>query len=152
MTAVSLARRSAGAGSLWLFAVGASAPLTVVAGAVVATYATTGVVGLPLSFLVLAAALLPLAVPYVAMARHVGHPAVFYALLGRMSGVVGVAAGWVSLLAYNAIQISLYGLLGDTLALSWADGGGCSPSSPCSSWGCSGGCAWTSTRPCSRGF
>jgi len=116
MTAVMLARRSVGPGALWLFGVGASAPLTVVGGAVVATFATTGVVGLPLAFVVLAVALLPLAVPYVVMARHVGHPAPFYGTLGRVSGMLGVAGGWVSLLAYNCIQISLYGLLGDTLA------------------------------------
>jgi amino acid transporter len=99
-----------------LFQVGASAPLTVVAGSVVATYASTGVIGVPLSFLVLAVALAPLTVGYVAMSRHVPHPAIFYGLLARgLGGAAGVAAGAVALLSYNAIQLSLYGLFGITL-------------------------------------
>src|SRR5918998_1705183 len=103
MTQISLARKSVGGVSLWLFQVGASAPLTVVAGAVVATYATTGVIGLPLSFLVLAVALAPLTVGYVTMSRQVPHPAIFYGLAARgLGGASGVAAGAVALLSYNA--------------------------------------------------
>lgn len=124
MTQISLARKSVGGVSLWLFQVGASAPLTVVAGAVVATYATTGVIGVPLSFLLLAVALAPLTVGYVAMSRQVPHPAIFYGLAARgLGGASGVAAGAVALLSYNAIQLSLYGLFGATLSaftgLSW---------------------------------
>ncbi|HET9516815.1 MAG TPA: APC family permease [Actinoplanes sp.] len=116
MTQISLARKSVGGVSLWLFQVGASAPLTVVAGSVVATYASTGVVGLPLSFLVLAVALAPLTVGYVAMSRHVPHPAIFYGLLARgLGGAAGVAAGVVALFSYNAIQLSLYGIFGVTM-------------------------------------
>ena len=117
MTQISLARKSVGGISLWLFQVGASAPLTVLAGSVVATYAATGVVGVPLSFLVLAVALLPLTLSYVAMSRHVPHPAIFYGLSARgLGGAAGVASGAVALLSYNAIQMSLYGLFGYTVA------------------------------------
>jgi amino acid transporter len=117
MTQISLARKSVGGVSLWLFQVGASAPLTVVAGSVVATYASTGVIGLPLSFLVLAVALAPLTVGYVAMSRHVPHPAIFYGLLARgLGGAAGVAAGAVALFSYNAIQLSLYGIFGVTMS------------------------------------
>jgi amino acid transporter len=116
MTQISLARKSVGGVSLWLFQVGASAPLTVVAGSVVATYGSTRVIGVPLSFLVLAIALAPLTVGYVAMSRYVPHPAIFYGLLARgLGGAAGVAAGAVALLSYNAIQLSLYGLFGITL-------------------------------------
>jgi len=112
-----LARKSVGTPSLWFFAVGASSPMTVIAGGVIATYATTGVIGVPLSFILLAAVLALLTVGYVAMSRHVAHAATFYALLahglGRGAGVAGAA---VALIAYNAIQISLYGLVGVTLA------------------------------------
>jgi amino acid transporter len=105
-----------------VFAVGASSPMTVLAGGVVATYAGTGVLGVPLSFLVLAAALALLTVGYVAVSRHVGHAATCYAVLahglGRAWGVAGAA---VALVAYNAIQISLYGLVGVTLA-GWIGG------------------------------
>jgi amino acid transporter len=106
-----------GTRGLWFFAVSASAPMTVVAGSVVATYAGTGVVGVPLSFLALGAVLWLLSVGYVAMSRHVGHAAPFYAVLAHGWGrPVGVAGAAVALLGYNAIQISLYGLLGATLA------------------------------------
>ncbi len=117
-----LARRSVTAGGLWFFAVSASAPMTALVGGVVTSYAHTGVVGMPLSFLLLTAALCLLTVGYVAMSRHVAHAAPFYALLalglGRAWGVVG---GLVALVGYNAVQIALYGLLGSTLA---ADLGG----------------------------
>jgi amino acid transporter len=117
MRRAGLARKSMGAGGLWLFAVGASSPMTVVAGGIVATYATTGVVGVPLAFAVLAAALGLLTVGFLAMGRHVPHAAAFYALAARGLGrPAGVAAAAVALLGYNAIQISLYGLFGYTVA------------------------------------
>jgi amino acid transporter len=112
-----LSRKSMGGGALWVFGVGASSPMTVMAGGVIATYATTGVVGVPLSFLVIAVALLVLTVGYVAMARHVPHAATAYALLSHGLGRAwGTAAAAVALLAYNAMNISLYGLLGATVA------------------------------------
>jgi amino acid transporter len=117
MTAPSgLARKSIGTGSLFFFCVGASGPLITVAGGVVATYGQTGVIGVPLSFLVLAGALAFFTVGYVAMVRYVPHAATFYALLARGLGRPwGVAAGTVALVSYNSIQISLYGLLGVTI-------------------------------------
>ena len=112
-----LARKSISTGSLFFFCVGASAPMTVLAGGVVQTYALTGVVGVPLSFLVLAGALAFFTVGYVAMARYVPHAATFYALLARGIGRTwGLVGGTVALVAYNCIQISLYGLLGFTVS------------------------------------
>jgi amino acid transporter len=111
-----LARRTLGTTSLIFFAVSASAPMTVLAGGVVTTYANTGVIGVPLSFLILGAALALFSVGYVAMARHISNAGPFYAYpaqgLGRVWGVTG---GLVALVAYNAIQISLYGLIGFTI-------------------------------------
>ncbi len=78
-----LARRTMGAGGLWVFATGASSPLTVLVGGIPQTYATSGVLGAPLAFAVLAGTVGLLAVGYVAMARHVPHPAPFYGLLAR---------------------------------------------------------------------
>jgi amino acid transporter len=117
MTAPSgLARKSIGTGSLFFFCVGASAPMTVVSGSVVATYGATGVLGVPLSFLVLAGALAFFTVGYTAMARYVPHAATFYAMLARGLGRTwGLAGGTVALVSYNCIQICLYGLIGVTL-------------------------------------
>jgi amino acid transporter len=105
---------------MWFFTVSASAPMTVLAGSVVATFAVTGVIGVPLSFVLLAVALFPFTVGYTAMSRHVPHTGVFYSYLalglGRGWGVVG---GVVALVSYNAIQICLYGLLGASLTSLW---------------------------------
>ena len=117
MSVQTLARRTMGAGSIWIFAVGASSPLTVLVGGIPQTYANTGVLGVPLSFAVLAAVLGLLAVGYLAMSRHVVHGAPFYALLARgLNPTAGLGGALVALLGYNAIQISLYGLVGTTLA------------------------------------
>ncbi len=113
-----LDRGSLGTTAMSFFTISASAPMTVIAGAVLAMYAVTGVTGVPLSFLVLMLALWPFTIGYTAMSRYVSHAGVFYAFLSRGLGrVAGVAGGLVALLAYNAIQICLYGLLGFNLVL-----------------------------------
>jgi amino acid transporter len=112
-----LAKKSIGTSSLFWFCVGASAPMTVLAGSVTATFALTGVSGTPVSFLVIALALYLFSVGYVAMARHVPHAATFYAFFARGLGRVwGVSGSFVALLSYNALQIGLYGLIGFSLA------------------------------------
>ena len=111
-----LDRGSVGAWGMSFFTITSSAPMTVLAGSVVATYAVTGSTGVPLSFVVLAVALWPFTVGYTAVSRHVSHAGVFYAYLARgMSKTAGVVGGALALLAYNSIQICLYGLLGFSL-------------------------------------
>ncbi|WP_245714637.1 APC family permease [Micromonospora inyonensis] len=114
---VGLARRTLTPFGLWVFGAAASAPMVVLAGGIVGVYATTEVVALPLMFLLVAGVVALLATGYAAMARQVGHPAAYYGILARGLGRGwGVAAGLVALVAYNAIQISLYGLFGATVA------------------------------------
>jgi amino acid transporter len=99
------------------FTVSASAPMTVLAGGVVATLAVTGVTGTPLSFLILAVVLGLFAVGYAAMSRHVVNAGVFYAYISQgLGGAWGVGASFVALVAYNGIQIGLYGLFGASAA------------------------------------
>lgn len=112
-----LARRRLGVGSLVFFTVSASAPMTVLAGGVVATLAVTGVVGTPLSYPILAVVLGLFAVGYAAMSRHVVNAGVFYAYISQgLGGAAGVAASFVALVSYNTIQIALYGLFGASAA------------------------------------
>ncbi|RKN50621.1 APC family permease [Micromonospora endolithica] len=112
-----LARRTLNTWGMGLFGAAASAPMVVLAGGMVATYATTGVTTVPLVFLLVGGVVALLAVGYTAMSRQVPHAAAYYAILARGLGRrSGVAGGVVALVAYNAIQISLYGLLGATLA------------------------------------
>ncbi|MBX7267364.1 APC family permease [Micromonospora sp. Llam7] len=114
---VALARRTLTPAGMWMFGAAASAPLVVLAGGIPATYANTRVTALPLTFVLVAGVVAVLAVAYTAMARQVGHPAAYYGIAAHGLGRGwGVAAGLVALVAYNAIQISLYGLLGATVA------------------------------------
>src|ERR671916_3091200 len=112
-----LKRRRLGVSHLVFFTVAASAPLTVLGGGVTTTFAVTGIPGVPLSFLVLAVALGLFAVGYAAMSRYVTNAGAFYSYLAQGLGrVAGVAGAFVALVAYNAIQIGLYGLFGAVMA------------------------------------
>jgi amino acid transporter len=115
VTQATLARRTVGGPSLLVFAVGASSPLTVLIGAVPTMYGS-GVLGVPVAFIVIGAVFLLLAVGYVAMSRYVEHSAPFYAQAARgFNPAVGLGAAAVALLGYNTIQIGLYGLVGTTV-------------------------------------
>ena len=111
-----LARRRLGAVHIFFFTVAASAPLTVLGGGVTTTFAVTQVRGVPLSFLAIAVVLALFTVGYAAMSRYVSNAGAFYAYLANGLGRSwGVAGSFVALVAYNAIQISLYGLFGSVL-------------------------------------
>ena len=72
--------------------------------------------GVPLGFLIVGVVVALLSVGYTAMSRKVPHAAAYYAVNARGLGrPMGVACGTIALLAYNTIQISLYGFLGFTL-------------------------------------
>jgi amino acid transporter len=112
-----LARRSLTGGALFFFAVGASAPMTVLAGGVVATFAGTGIVGVPAAFPLITFALALFTVGYVAMARYVPHAGPLYAYVARGLGPSrGLGVAPIALLAYHAVQISLFGLFGVVVA------------------------------------
>src|SRR5262249_30674639 len=106
-------RRLRGSGSLLFFTVSASAPMTVLAGGITVMFAVGGITAVPLAFPILAVALALFTVGYAAMSRHVSNAGAFYAYLSKgLGGTFGVAGSFVALLAYNTIQIGLYGLFG----------------------------------------
>ncbi|MEV0230603.1 APC family permease [Nonomuraea sp. NPDC050786] len=108
-----LAADRLGAPSVVYFVLSAAAPLTVVAGVVTTAYAVTGITGLPIAFLVVGVVLAVFAVGYVAMARHMANAGAFYTYISRGLGrPAGIAAAWVALIAYNALQVGLYGAFG----------------------------------------
>jgi amino acid transporter len=108
-----LAADRLGAPSVVYFVLSAAAPLTVVAGVVTTAYAVTGITGLPVAFLAVGAVLALFAVGYVAMARHMANAGAFYTYISRGLGrPAGIAAAWVALIAYNALQVGLYGAFG----------------------------------------
>lgn len=114
---VALARKTLTSGGMWVFGSAASAPMVVLVGGIVATYAGTQVVSLPLVFLLVGVVVALLAVGYTAMSRQIPHTAAYYAILARgLRPTAAVAGGAVAILSYNAIQISLYGLFGATMS------------------------------------
>jgi amino acid transporter len=95
------------------FCLSAATPLTVVTGWIVATYAITGVTGIPLAFLVVAGVLALFTVGFVAMGRSIANAGAFYAYIARgLSRRVGVGAAWLAVASYNLLQVALYGLIG----------------------------------------
>lgn len=113
-----LGRRRLGVPSVTLMIIAASAPLTVVAGGVTTTFAVTGVIGVPIGFIVLAAALAVFAVGYAAMSRYVTNAGAFYAYIAQGIGrPFGVGASLVALVAYNAMQVGIYGLFGFQMSM-----------------------------------
>ncbi|HEY8473115.1 MAG TPA: APC family permease, partial [Natronosporangium sp.] len=95
------------------FVMSAATPLTVVAGVITLAYAITGRLGLPLAFLLVGVLLSLFAVGYVAMSRYISNAGAFYAYISHGLGrPIGVGAAWVALLAYNLLQVGLYGVIG----------------------------------------
>ncbi|HEX6873171.1 MAG TPA: APC family permease [Micromonosporaceae bacterium] len=109
----SLAKDRLGVPSVVFFVMSAAAPLTVIAGVVTTGYATTGLIGIPLGFIAVAVLLAVFSVGYVAMSRHISNAGAFYTYITHGLGrPLGVGAAWMALLAYNALQVGLYGVIG----------------------------------------
>ncbi|WP_374773246.1 APC family permease [Streptomyces sp. NBC_01310] len=102
-----------GTAGLLLSVLAASAPLMVVAGVMPTTFGVMGVVGQPLLFVILGAVLALFSVGYAEMSRHVHNAGAFYAYIARGLGpTAGVGASLVALVAYSAMQVGVYGILG----------------------------------------
>lgn len=107
-----LKKNALGTSSIAFIVISAAAPLTIVAG-IAPLAISIGGAGAPSAYLVAGAVLALFAVGFMAMAKHVKAFGGFYsfvtAALGRR---VGLGAGLVAVVSYNALQIGLYGLLG----------------------------------------
>ncbi|MEU3851316.1 APC family permease [Streptomyces sp. NPDC029554] len=102
-----------GTGGLLLSVLAATAPLMVVAGVMPTTFAVMGIVGQPLLFVLLGVVLILFSIGYAEMSRHVHNAGAFYAYISRgLGGTAGAGAALVALVAYNALQIGIYGILG----------------------------------------
>ncbi|MGW1772355.1 APC family permease [Streptomyces sp. NPDC002104] len=102
-----------GTAGLLLSVLAASAPLMVVAGVMPTTFGVMGIVGQPLLFVILGAVLALFSVGYAEMSRHVHNAGAFYAYIARGLGpTAGAGASFVALVAYSAMQVGVYGILG----------------------------------------
>ncbi|WP_374653721.1 APC family permease [Dongia sp.] len=119
-----LRRDALGVAAVTFFVVSAAAPLTAVAGGYPIAMLLGNGVGVPLAVLVVMAILLIFSVGYTTMARHISNAGSFFAFTSRgLGGVMGGAAAYIAVLAYNAMQIGLYGLFGAVTAGVLGDGG-----------------------------
>jgi len=114
---VALAKDRLGVPQVVFFILSAVAPLTVVAGVVTTLYAVTGLSAIGAGFVVVAVVLAVFSAGYVAMARHITNAGALYAFISRGLGrPAGVGGALVAVLAYNALQVGLYGMFGPTVA------------------------------------
>ncbi len=98
---------------LLLSLLAATAPLMVVAGVMPTTFGVMGIVGQPLLFVILGVVLALFSVGYAEMSRHVHNAGAFYSYIARgLGGTMGSAASMVALVAYSAMQVGIYGVLG----------------------------------------
>lgn len=108
-----LARNKLGVLQIACFVLSAAAPVTVVAGVMPTGFATTGSIGLPWAFIVVGTVLALFSVGFNSMSRRISNAGAFYAYVSQGLGrPLGVACAVTAALAYNALQVGLYGVFG----------------------------------------
>lgn len=108
-----LGQRKLGVWGIVFLIIAASAPLTVMAGGVPTSFAVTGSLGVPLGYVLLGAILAMFAVGYGTMSTQIQNAGAFYAYIAAGLGVrQGIGAAILALVAYNSMQVGLYGIIG----------------------------------------
>ena len=99
------------------FVIAAAAPLVGMTGAVPVAIVLGNGAGVPGAYLAVAIILLLFSVGYSAMSQHVTNAGAFFAYVGRGLGInTGVGSAFVSLVAYFAIQLAIFGFFGAVMA------------------------------------
>jgi amino acid transporter len=110
------------------FVVAAAAPLVGMTGAVPVAIVLGSGAAVPGAYVVVGIILLLFSVGYAAMASKVTNVGAFFAYVGRGIGIIpGVGSAFVSLVAYLAIQLAVFGFFGaivggqmnDTFGIDW---------------------------------
>lgn len=113
----SLASGRLGVVGIVFFVVAAAAPLVGMTGAVPVAIVLGNGPGAPGAYLAAGLVLLVFSVGYAAMSHHVSNTGAFFAFVGRGLGITaGVGSAFVSLLAYLAIQLAVFGFFGGVAA------------------------------------
>jgi amino acid transporter len=95
------------------FVVAAAAPLVGMTGAVPVAVVVGNGAAAPGAYVCIGLVLLLFSVGYGAMGRHVTNAGAFFAYVGRGMGIApGVGSAFVSLVAYIAIQLAIFGFFG----------------------------------------
>jgi len=99
------------------FVVAAAAPLVGMTGAVPFAIVAGNGAGAPGAYLAVGITLLVFSVGYAAMSHRVTNTGAFFAFVGRGLGIApGVGSAFVSLVAYLAVQLAIYGFFGAVMA------------------------------------
>ncbi|GAA2679267.1 MULTISPECIES: GNAT family N-acetyltransferase [Actinosynnema] len=107
-----------GAGLLAMLAISSATPLTVSTAVVIIGIAVTGLISLPVAFLLIAAVLALFSPGYMQMARRLPNAGAFYAYIATMSRPLGLGAALLAQVSYFALYVGLYatmGVMGSTL-------------------------------------
>ncbi|TQS43912.1 APC family permease [Cryptosporangium phraense] len=108
-----LAPNRLGIAGIVFFVVAAAAPLVGMTGAVPVAIVLGNGAAAPGAYLVAGLVLLVFSVGYSAMSHRVTNTGAFFAFVGRGLGIVpGVGTAFVSLLAYIAVQLAIFGFFG----------------------------------------
>lgn len=108
-----LAKNRLGVVAIVFFVVAAAAPLVGMTGAVPVAIVLGNGAAAPGAYLAAGLVLLVFSVGYAAMSHRVSNTGAFFAYVGRGLGIIpGVGSAFVSLLAYLAIQLAVYGFFG----------------------------------------
>jgi len=108
-----LAANRLGVAGIVFFVVAAAAPLVGMTGAVPVAIVLGSGAAAPGAYLAVGLVLLVFSVGYSAMSHLVSNTGAFFAYVGRGLGIVpGVGSAFVSLLAYLAIQLAIFGFFG----------------------------------------
>jgi amino acid transporter len=117
-----LRRDALGLLSIVFLVIATNGPLTALVGAVPVSISMGNGIGVPGSFVVAGVVYLLFSVGYAAMSRYVRNAGAFYAYiaagLGRPAGVGGA---FLALLAYNAMQLACYAMVGFFLSQALLD-------------------------------
>ena len=113
----SLGRARLGVFGIVFFVVAAAAPLVGMTGAVPVAIVLGNGAAVPGTYLLVGIILLLFSVGYATMSHYVTNTGAFFAFIGRGLGVaVGVGSAFVSLVAYLAIQLAIFGFFGVVMA------------------------------------
>jgi amino acid transporter len=111
-----LKRDALGIAHIVFFVVAAAAPLTAIIGGAPLAFSLGNGAGAPAAYVIAGLVYLMFSAGFVAMSRYVGSAGAFYVFVTRGLGPTwGLAAGAMTVLTYNAIQLAAYAWFGSVL-------------------------------------
>lgn len=113
----SLKQNAFGIPGILFFVLSAQAPLTSIVGAAALAVALGNGAGAPGAYLIVGVVLVLFAVGFTTVTRHLDVRGGFFAVIRAGLGFrTGAGGSLLALLAYNAVQVAMYGLLGSSTA------------------------------------